>query len=109
SRNEDVVNHVFGGHDQFDLAAHRDVQLVDLTLTRRVLELPHPLLADHINFQSVLGWSRFGEVNLGPPDKYGHRDQQWDHRPERFQFRRAFDRPRNFKSVAAAITNHKED
>ena len=53
-RNEEVVNHVFGGHDQFDLAADRHVQFVDLALAGRVLKLPHPLLADDVNLDRVL-------------------------------------------------------
>ena len=44
--NEEAVNHVLRGHDHAHVAAHRNVQFVDLALPLRVLELPHPLLAD---------------------------------------------------------------
>ena len=49
-RDEEIVNHVFGSHGQLDRAASRDVQLIDLAHTLRVLEVPHPLLANHKDF-----------------------------------------------------------
>src|SRR5258708_37833414 len=63
-RHKDVVNDVFGGHDQTDLAAHGNVQFVDLALPRSMLELPHPLLADDINFDSIPGRTVLVKVNL---------------------------------------------
>src|SRR3989442_15697086 len=71
-----VVNHILGGHDQFDLLTNWNMQLIDFALTSRMLKLPHPLLADNINFQSVLWWTILGEVNLRSPSEDAHRNDQ---------------------------------
>ena len=44
--NEKTVDHVLRCHQQLDRAADRDVQFIDLARALRVLDLPHPLLAD---------------------------------------------------------------
>ena len=53
-RNEEVVNHVFGGHDQLDLLSNRHVQLIDLALASRMLNLPHPLFANDVDLNCIL-------------------------------------------------------
>src|SRR2546425_5710329 len=80
---EHVVNHILAGHDQFDLATNRNMQLIDFALTSRMLELPHPLFADNVNFQSVLWWTILGKVNLRSPNEDAHRNDQGNDRPER--------------------------
>src|SRR5207237_569479 len=74
-----------------------------------MLKLPHPLFADHVDFDRVLRRFVLREIKFRPPHKERDRNQQRNHRPQRFQFVRAFDWPRNFKRIAAAITNDEED
>src|SRR5574341_2675929 len=52
-RNVKTMNDVFSGHHQLDRATGREVQLVDLPLARGMLNVPHPLFADDINFQRI--------------------------------------------------------
>ena len=52
---EEAVNHVLRGHDQLDVAADGNVQFVDLALAFGVLDLPHPLLGDDVDFGRVAG------------------------------------------------------
>ena len=73
-RDEDVVNHIFGCHDQFDLAADGHMQFIDLALAGRMLKLPHPLFADDVNFQSILSRPILGKINLRAPQEDRHRD-----------------------------------
>ena len=48
----------------------RHVQLVDLALAGHVLDLPHPVLADHVDLHRVLGrHARHGEEELRAPDE----------------------------------------
>src|SRR6185437_14722141 len=47
--NEQAVNHVLRGHDEFYVAADWHVQLIQFHLPGHVLELPHPLLGDGVN------------------------------------------------------------
>jgi hypothetical protein len=60
------MNHVFRRHDQLDLAIDGHVQLVDLALPGRVLQLPHPLLADHVNFDRIRRRFVLLEINRAP-------------------------------------------
>src|SRR6185437_5624641 len=47
---EKAVDYVLRGHDQLHVPVHRHMQLVDLPLPVRVLQLPHPLLGHHVDF-----------------------------------------------------------
>ena len=60
----------------FTGAADRHVQLVDLALAVEVLELPHPLLADDVDVQRLVGRARHREEHAGAPDEDHHRDQR---------------------------------
>src|SRR5258705_5982267 len=51
---EEIVNYVFRRHDQLDLTTHGDVKLVDLPLPCRMLNFPHPLFTNHVDFDGVL-------------------------------------------------------
>src|SRR5205814_4857571 len=93
----------------FDLLTNRNMQLIDFTLTGRMLELPHPLLADNINFQGILRWTILGKINLCSPREDAHRNDQGNDRPECLQFRRTFDGPRDLEWIAAPIADDKEN
>src|SRR6266446_10992173 len=71
---EHVVNHILASHDQFDLLTNRNMQLVDFALASRMLELPHPLLADNVNLQSILRRTILGEVDFRSPHEDAHRN-----------------------------------
>src|SRR6266498_1113176 len=71
-----IVNYIFARHDQFDLAANRNMQLVNFALSRCMLELPHPLLAYNVNFQSILRRPILGEIDLRSPDENTHGDDE---------------------------------
>src|SRR5271165_3741039 len=44
-----IVDDIFAPHDQLDVPVHGYVQFVDFLTSIRLLQLPHPLLADYIN------------------------------------------------------------
>ncbi len=103
------MNHIFGGHDQFDLAVYRNVQFVDLALTGGMLELPHPLFTDDVDFLGIFWRPVLDKVNFRAPEKNRHGNQQGNHRPESLQFHRAFDRAWDFRGIAPAIFDDKEN
>ena len=53
-RNVEIMQHVLGRHRELYTTADRNVELIDLTLARLVLDLPHPLLADDVDRDGVL-------------------------------------------------------
>ena len=48
-RHEETVNDILRRHHQPDLFVDRNMQRIDLALTARVLDLPHPLLPDDVD------------------------------------------------------------
>src|ERR1035438_225285 len=68
-RDEEAVNHVLRGHDQLDVLAGGDVQLIDLALPLHVLDLPHPLLGYDIDLGGVGGRRALLEINNSSPNK----------------------------------------
>ena len=78
-RNIQAVDHVLRGHDQFDVATNRHVQLVDLPLTLLMLEFPHPLLGYDINFGCAPGRSSLVEVNDRAPNENDHEESERNH------------------------------
>src|SRR5437660_751440 len=104
-----VVDCIFRGHNELDLASDGNVKFVNLTLPCGVLNLPHPLLTHHINLIRVPGRSRLFEIELSTPGKHAHGNDKGNHRPEYLQCVGAGDRPRNFVWRAAAVLNDKED
>src|SRR5690606_28599025 len=69
--NKKAVNYILRGHGQLDRLADRNVEFVDLTLTIRVLDFPHPLFTDHRQVEGVGRWGVDFEIDLGRPDKDG--------------------------------------
>ena len=84
-RNRKIMNDVFRRHDQLDRPTDRHVQLVDLALPGRMLHLPHPLFADDVNVQRLLGRAGHHEVHLRAPEKNDQRDEERHERPRRLQ------------------------
>src|SRR6266487_412849 len=109
SGHKKVVDCIFCGHNELDLASDGNVKLVNLTLPGGVLDLPHPLLTHYINLIRVPGRSRLFEIKLSTPGKYAHGNDKGNNRPEYFQFVGAGDRPRDLIWRAAPVLNDKED
>src|SRR6185437_16086979 len=76
-----AVDHILRGHDQPDHLADRDMQLVDLALAAGVLDLPHPLLADDVDF--LAGCRRLvePEIGAGAPDEEDEEADEGGARP----------------------------
>jgi len=47
----EIVNDVFAGEDELDVAADGNVKLIDFTAAIGLLNLPHPLLADDVEVE----------------------------------------------------------
>src|SRR5580704_6630894 len=62
SRNEKVVDNVFAGHHELDVAANWNVKFVDLPVAIGLLNFPHPLLADDVDVQGIL--RRMAEIDI---------------------------------------------
>ena len=84
--------------------ADRDVQLVDLAHPVHVLDLPHPLLADDVDFGRADRRPGQVEEHLGAPDEHHHRDAERDDRPEQLQRQRPVDRRADLVLVLALDT-----
>src|ERR1019366_2970542 len=88
---KEAVNHVLRSHEELDVLASGNVQLVDFALPLHVLDLPHPLLGDDVDFGGVGGRSAFLEVKDRAPDEEGQHHKERDNRPGEFEDGRAFD------------------
>ncbi len=87
--------------------ALRNVQGVDLMLPARVLHLPHPLLAHHVDLHRI-SWSIVdAEVQQRAPDEKYQEDSQRNQSPCRFKKGRALDMDR-VRMTALAITNREK-
>src|SRR5216683_2002103 len=69
--NEEAVYHVLRGHDQLDILAGGDVKLVDFALAFDVLNLPHPLFSDDVDFGRIGGRRALLEKYDRAPDEEG--------------------------------------
>src|SRR5579884_339974 len=84
------------------------MQFVDLTLSFRVLKLPHPLLADDVNIECVVRDRIFLEINFRSPCEHEERDNERDDRPGTFKHHGTGNGPRYFVRVAPAVLYKKE-
>src|ERR1041384_752059 len=74
-----------------------------------MLQFPHPLLSDHVNFDRICRRLVLLEINLGAPAKHRHRDDEGDDGPQRFQLMRTGDGTWNLVRRTASITNDEKD
>ena len=81
SRDIEIVNDVFAGENQADVAADGDVKLVDLALAVGLLGLPHPLLADDVNVQGVLRRAAVIHIDDRAPSEHPHGQEQRNDHP----------------------------
>src|ERR1700730_13391763 len=92
SGDEETVNDVLRGNDELDLLGGGNVQLIDLALPLHVLDLPHPLFSDDVDFGRVCGRSALLEKYDRAPDEEGQHHKERNDRPADFENGRAFDR-----------------
>ena len=78
------VNNVLRNHRQLDIRVHRHVQGVILSHTVWMLNMPHPLLANNINFFSILWRSAHLTINLHSPHKNRKTKNCRNKNPKRF-------------------------
>ena len=91
SGNVEAVDHVLRSHNQFDVAADGHMEFIDLALAFVVLEFPHPLLGDDVNFGGIARRRAAFEINDCAPGKNHHEDKKRNDRPGNFQGDGAFD------------------
>ena len=84
-RYREIMNDVLRCHDQLDRAPDRDVQLVDLALSGRMLHFPHPLLADDIDVERLGRRVGHREIYFGAPQENDDRDEKRNHGPAELQ------------------------
>ncbi len=106
---EEAVDHVFGRQRDLHWPAYGNVQFVDLALAARILELPHPLLAHHVNIHRVGRGNGVQKEDLGAPPEEGEHHQEGDDGPGDFQPQRAVDGLRNFIAAAPVLDRKDED
>src|ERR1043165_2756333 len=82
---------------------------MDLWLAGLVLQFPHPLLSDHVNFDSICRRFVLLEINLRAPAKHRHGDEEGDDGPESLELVRTGDGTWNLVRRPASITNHEKD
>src|ERR1700732_3899395 len=80
-----TMDRVLRRHDHFHVAAHRNVQFIDLALAFGVLQLPHPLLGHDVHFRGVAGWSALLEIDHRAPEKNHQEHAHGDNRPGQLQ------------------------
>src|SRR4029077_5045438 len=103
-----TVDDVLRSHDEFDVAAHGDVEFINLALAFGMFELPHPLLGDDIDFGRIAGRSASLEVDNCSPGEDHHEDAERNNRPAEFERRGAFDLF-GWNAFAIAIAGSKID
>ncbi len=100
---EEAVNHVLRGHHQPDRLTHRNMQRIDLALPVGILQLPHPLLGDDVNFTRIRRRLLDFEVEFRAPGEHSQKEDERYQRPCRFHFDIALDLLREFVLVLAVI------
>ena len=83
-RDEETVDHVLRDESELYRPADRNVKLVDLALTFRVLKFPHPLLRDDVDLDCVGRRANGGEVEFDAPEKDAREDDHWRDGPRPF-------------------------
>src|SRR5258708_3340174 len=84
-RYEEAVDYIFRGKQKLDRPAGWHVQLINLTLSFGMLEFPHPLLANDVNYRGIIGRAVRIEVDDCSPAKHEKEDDQWRKGPNQFK------------------------
>ena len=108
-RHVEIVDDVLAGKDEFNVAAHRDVQFVDFPSSVGLLGFPHPLFADHVNIQSVLRGMAKVDIDDGSPAEHHHGQKRRNDDPGEFETHVAVNRNADFVFTLAAIFEKEKD
>ncbi len=84
-RNKEAVDHVLRGQHQPDGLVDRHMQRIDLALAARVLDLPHPLLADDKDFEITGRRLVKPDIDHRTPDEEHQKRDQGRNRPADFK------------------------
>src|ERR1700722_18947479 len=74
-----TVDHVLRGHDELDILPGRDVQFVDLVLPLDMLDFPHPLFRNDINFSRIGGRCTLLKKYDRSPNKERQHHEEWQY------------------------------
>src|ERR1700685_940652 len=107
--NRKIVDDVFAGEDQLDVAAHRNVELVDLAQASRLLRLPHPLLANDIDIKRIERWTPKVDVDDRAAGEHRERQQQGHDKPNRLKPHVAVDRNADFAWALTLVFEEEKD
>ena len=91
------------------LRPDRNVQLVDLAQAVRLLQLPHPLLADDVDIKRIQRRTPEVDVDDRAAGKHGERQQQGNDNPDRFQPHVAVNRNADFAGALALVFEEEKD
>ena len=80
------MDDVLGRQREFHRAIYRKVQFVDFAIAFLMLDFPHPLFADDIDFQRVRRRNFFVKICFCAPRKNSHRDERGNDCPGDFDF-----------------------
>jgi hypothetical protein len=115
-RHVEIMNDILRGEGEDNVAVDRDVELINFALASGMLDLPHPLFANDVNGQSVLGWAEHFVIDVPRPDKESDEDDEWNNNPGQFDsdlrcFRRVTGsiRQRALSVANAEVNNNCED
>src|SRR5688572_18280465 len=81
----EAVNNIFRDHGEAHGIIYRNMQLIDLGMSRWMLKLPHPLLTHNIDLHGFCGQFVHLEVDSGPPTINAHCHEEKHHNPACFQ------------------------
>src|SRR3954471_20643516 len=79
--NKEAVDDVLGRHDQFHIAPDGNVQRVNFALAFSMVEVPHPLRCEPVDFSGGASWRALLEIDYSSPGKYDHEDAERNDRP----------------------------
>src|SRR5687768_4317344 len=102
------MQNIFGGHRKLDTAPDRHVQLIYLTLPGLMLDLPHPLFANHVDLHRIFRHPILVVIYDRAAQEYGHRDNKRQKRPTRLKHHRSMNFVRCSKLFLFAIPKPKE-
>src|SRR6266404_1029165 len=104
-----VVNDVFAGQDELDVAANGNVQLVNLAQASGLLNLPHPLLPDYVDIERIHGSATIVHVHNSAPAKHGQGQKQRNYDPGSLQSHVAVNRNAHLSGMFATVLKKEID
>ncbi len=108
-RDEEVVNDVLRDHDQSDGLVDRDVEIVDLRLSGRMLELPHPLFRHDVDVHGLGRHPLDVEVDPRGPYEKAHEHDERDDDPRHLDQLVLDHYRRNFSGGTATVLDGEDD